>query len=146
MSEENVELVRECFDAFNAFVRNEMTEEDITRVARRLVDPQFEFHWHSRRGMFPDEPQQIEGFPAFMAFWEQVRSAFVDFVMEPLEFIEAPDDRVLIHTRQSGRGRESGVPVEGQFFQVWTFRDGKLREGEVFVRRADALEAAGLRE
>jgi ketosteroid isomerase-like protein len=146
MSEENVEVVRECADTFNAFMRGEVTEEAATEVAQRVLGPQFEYHWHSRRGMFPDQPQHVRGFPAFIAFWKQARGAFVDLVMEPLEFIEAPNDRVLTPTRQTGRGRESGVPVEGRFFQVWTLRDGKVREVEFFLRRADALEAAGLRE
>jgi hypothetical protein len=31
-------------------------------------------------------------------------------------------------------------------FIVWTLRDGKIRKMELFRHRADALEAAGLRE
>ena len=147
MSEENVQIVREAYDNFNAFMHGEMTEEALMEVAQQVLDPQFEYHWHSSLGMFPDEPQHLRGVPAFMAFWKQVRSAFVDLVTEPLEVIEAPDDRVLTPAYITGRGRESGVPVEvGRYFQVWTFRCGKLREIEFFLRRRDALEAAGLSE
>ena len=141
-----VELVRATIDGLNAFMCGEMSEEAAMHMAQGLIDPQFEYHWHSGRGTFPDEPQHIRGLPALIAFWSQVRGAFVDYVWEPLELIEAPGNRVLGVIRNSGRGRESGVPVEGRFFQLWVFRDGKLREMEYFGRRADALEAAGLRK
>ena len=48
--------------------------------------------------------------------------------------------------RQWGRGKGSGVPVEYRFFGVWTFRDGKVIRYKGFNERAEALEAAGLRE
>ena len=146
MSRENVEIVRKALDTFNAFMRGEVTDEDAAQLGQQLVDPQFEFHWHSRRGMFPDEPQHLRGFSEFLEFWRQFRTAFADLSIDPLEFIEASDNRVLIPCRQTGRGRESGVPVEAHFFQVWTIRDGKVRDAEFFLRRADAVEAAGLRE
>jgi ketosteroid isomerase-like protein len=133
-------------NGFNAFMRGEMSEEAVMAVAQETVDPHFEYHWHSRGGMFPDQPQELRGVPAFVSFWTQIRGAFVDLVSEPLEFVEASDHRVLTPMRTTGRGRESGVPVDGQHFQVWTFRDGKVLDMELFVRRADALEAAGLRE
>ena len=143
---DRVELLRACVDGINAFMRGDLTEEATIQMAQQVADPQFEYHWHSGRGMFPDEPQHIRGVPPLVAFWSQLRGAVVDFVLEPLELIEAPDARVLTPIRVTGRGRESGVPVNAQFFWVCTFRDGKVRDLEFFVHRADALEAAGLRE
>ena len=69
-----------------------------------------------------------------------------DVTWEPLEFIEASDDRVLVPVRMTGRGREGGVPVVIKFTQLWTIRDGRVRKTEFFRHHADALEAAGLRE
>jgi hypothetical protein len=47
----------------------------------------------------------------------------------------------------SARGRGSGVEVEMQLFAVWTLREGKvLRLTGGYRDRAEALEAAGLRE
>jgi ketosteroid isomerase-like protein len=66
--------------------------------------------------------------------------------MELDEVNEAPDDRVLASMSQSGRGRESGVPIVIHFFEVFTIRDGKVRKMEIFRHHADALEAAGLSE
>ena len=141
MSEENVEVVRKALDALNAFMRGELTSEAIAE----LGDPQFEFHWHGERAM-PDQPQHLRGVPEMVGFFEQLRGALADLAWEPLEFIEAPGDRVLTLTRQSGRGRESGVPIEVHTFHVWTIRDGQVSKMELFRHRDDALEAAGLRE
>jgi hypothetical protein len=44
---------------------------------------------------------------------------------------------------EAGNG---GVPIVIHFFEVFTIRDGRLREIEFFRHRADALEAAGLSE
>ena len=77
---------------------------------------------------------------------DQFRSEWVDLAVEPLELIEAPDDRVLVSIRLSGRGRESGVAIEAHPFQLCTIRDGKVRRIDFFRHRSGALEAAGLAE
>jgi ketosteroid isomerase-like protein len=141
MSEEDVEMVRKHLDAFNAFMRGDLTREEVAD----MFHPQIEWHWHDQR-TFPDLPQDLRGVRESIAFWEQYRSAWVDLVREPLEITEAPDGRVLAFTRLSGRGRESGVPIVIHFFTVFTIRDGRVRKAEIFRHRADALEAAGLSE
>jgi ketosteroid isomerase-like protein len=141
MSQENVELVRQGYEAFNAFMRGELTSES----SLEAFDPQIEWDWHARR-TFPDLPQHLRGSAEVIGFWEQLRSAWDDLTLEPVEFIEAPDDRVLTPVRWSARGRESGVPLEAHFFQLFTIRDGQVRKAEIFRHHADALEAAGLRE
>jgi ketosteroid isomerase-like protein len=141
MSEENVEIVRNRLDAFNAFMRGDMTSEEVAD----MTDPQVEVHWPDQQ-TYPDQPQHLRGIPETIASWEQLRSAWADLTSEPLEFIEAPRDRVLTFIRQTGRGRQSGVPIEYHYFELFTIRDGKVRQIEFFRHRADALEAAGLSE
>jgi len=142
MSRENVEeLARRWCDAFNAFMRDELSSQ----AYAEHLDPQIEVHWHDQR-TYPDAPQHLRGLPEVIEFTEQYRSTWDDLVLEPLEFIEVPDDRVLVFIRQSGRGRESGVPIVVHYFEVLTIGDGTFRKLEFFRHRADALEAAGLRE
>ena len=136
-----MEIVRKATDAVNAFMRGELSSEGLTEFA----DEQFEFRWYDDRTL-PDLPQHLQGTPAGIGMIEQLRSAWADLTWEPLEFIEAPDDRVVTALRLSGRGREGGVPLVVHYFQVWTIRDEKVRKGEIFRHRADALEAAGLSE
>jgi ketosteroid isomerase-like protein len=142
MSQENVEeLVRRFGDAINAFMRNELSSEALAE----LLDPEMEVYWHDQR-TYPDAPQHLRGIPEFIEFTEQYRSAWDHLAHEPLELIEVSDDRVLVSIRQSGRGRESGVPIMIHFLELFTIRHGKLRKVEYFRHRADALEAAGLPE
>jgi len=142
MSQEDVEeLVRRFGGAINAFMRNELSSEALAE----LLDPEMEVHWHDQR-TYPDAPQHLRGIPEFIEFAEQYRSAWDHLAHEPLELIEVSDDRVLVSIRQSGRGRESGVPIVIHFLELFTIRHGKLRKVEYFRHRADALEAAGLRE
>ena len=61
------------------------------------------------------------------------------------EIIDA-DDKVVSAVLQRGRPRGSDTPVESRWWQVLTFRDGGLARVEMFSRRAEALEAAGLSE
>jgi ketosteroid isomerase-like protein len=140
MSQENVEIVRKLVDGFNAFMRGDLSSEAFAA----LHDPEIEVRWHERT--YPDTPQRLRGVSELIAFSEQYRDEWEDLVAQPLEVIEAPGDRVVGLIRQSGRGRRSGVPIVIHFFQVLTIRDRKVRQIEYFRHRADALEAAGLRD
>jgi ketosteroid isomerase-like protein len=141
VSQENVKIVRSASEAFRAFMSGELSSE--AYVER--FDPEIELHWRDRQE-YPDFPQHLRGAADFIAFSEEYRERWVDLVQEELEVVDAPEGRVLLLTRQSGQGRESGVPIVIHFFQLWTIRDGKVWRIEYFRHRSDALEAAGLRE
>jgi ketosteroid isomerase-like protein len=138
---ENADTIRQFIDARNAFVRGELSSD---AVAARF-DPQIEMIWWDRQ-TYPDFPQHLRGAAEVIAFAEQLRDAWIDRVQELLELIEAPDDRVVAFVRQSGRGRQSGVPVVIHFFELFTIRGEKVLKIEYFRHRADALQAAGLGE
>ncbi|MGC1812659.1 MAG: nuclear transport factor 2 family protein [Solirubrobacterales bacterium] len=133
--------MRQGFYAFNAFMRGESAEKALAA----LVDPEFEYDWPAERE-WPEPDHSRRGVPLAFAFIRRVQSTLIDVVWEPLQLIEAPGNRVLAEVRQSGRDRESGVPIEVQLFHVVTLRDGRVRKLEFFRHRAEALEAAGLRE
>jgi hypothetical protein len=138
---QHADTVRQWFDAFNGFMRGELSSE---AYAERF-DPQIELLWRDRQ-TYPDFPQHLCGLPECITFSEQYRDGWIDLVQEPLELTEAPGGRVLALVRQSGRGRQSGVPIVIHFFELCTIRDGKVRKIEYFRHRADALQAAGLAE
>jgi ketosteroid isomerase-like protein len=138
---QNVDTVRQDVDAINAFMHGELSTE---AYAERF-DPQIEMLWPDRQTL-PDFPQHLRGLAEVIAFAEQYRDGWIDLAYELLEVIELPDGRVVALVRQSGRGRQSGVPIVAHFFELCTIRDGKTRRIEVFRHRADALQAAGLEE
>jgi ketosteroid isomerase-like protein len=76
--------------------------------------------------------------------WQRLTEAWETIRYEIVELIPA-DDHVLSHQTASFRGR-GGIEVETRTNWVWTFREGKVIRVETFGERADALEAAGLRE
>jgi ketosteroid isomerase-like protein len=70
--------------------------------------------------------------------WEEIET-----VAE--EFIDA-GDHVVVTVHESGRGRGSGIEIDGRYFNVLTVRNGKIVRKVEFTQRSEALEAAGLSE
>jgi hypothetical protein len=138
---QNADTMRRGLDAINAFMCGELSNEAYAEG----FDPQIEVLWRDRQ-TYPDFPQHLRGLPEFIAFCEQYRDGWINLVQEPLELIEAPGGRVVALVRQSGQGRQSGVPIVIHFFELCTIQDGKVRKIEYFRHRADALKAVGLAE
>jgi ketosteroid isomerase-like protein len=121
MSEENVGIVRAVFDAqrrrdWDAFPQ--------------LYDPEIE--WDDVAGLWGDWGTR-RGF-------DDVRKAFLEG-----NILQSGDD-VIATQRISGRGRGSGLSVNQRITLIWTVRSGRVTRVRAFRERADALEAAGLRE
>jgi len=134
MSEENMEIVRNAFAAYergdmDAMLR--LADEDI--VITQVSDvPGIPAQQHGHRGV-------LEAFAVWPEQWE-------DFRVELLRIAAAPAGKVIATVRNRGRGKQSGVEVDMEFSFVFTIRDAKITEWQLFVREADALEAAGLSE
>ena len=55
-------------------------------------------------------------------------------------------DRVLLSAHHRGRGRGSGLEVDARYYEVYTLSRGKIIRVDEYTDRAEAREAAGLRE
>jgi ketosteroid isomerase-like protein len=73
---------------------------------------------------------------------------FDDVRLEPVEVIDAGDDRVIAVMRSSGRPKGTSAEAELtlSYAVVCTIRDGKIARGREYWTREEALEAAGLSE
>jgi ketosteroid isomerase-like protein len=60
-------------------------------------------------------------------------------------FIEAGDS-VVVFVRHRGNAKASGLPIEGEFADVMTLREGLIVRFEQYRYRTEALKAAGLSE
>ena len=134
MSRENVEVVRNAFQAFNrrdvdGFL--EGAEPDLVTDWSRAVGPE--------RGIFRGREQVAQ----FVRSWWD---AFDESAIIVDELIDAGDHVVAVfHGRQRGRG--SGAVVEGRgSVLVWSFRDGRVVSATLYQQRDEALEAVGLAE
>jgi ketosteroid isomerase-like protein len=133
MSDENVEVVRKGLDAYNR-------RDADAFVALCSPDVEYETHLgeiYRGRGEVRRHFEYFE--QTALETWES-------FHVEVEEITEASDDRIVVGTLVTARGKASGVPVELRTWAVVWFADGKVTRRRPFRHRADALEAAGLRE
>jgi ketosteroid isomerase-like protein len=130
MSRENVEIVRQ---AWEAYMRHD------NEAALALYHPEAELH-------HPLDGSVYEGVDGVRAFFRDWHAAWRELLSNDVEeWIDAGDD-VIAAMRIRARGRSSGVTVERREWDVWTLRDGKLWRLRIFTSRAEALEAVGLSE
>ncbi len=131
MSQENVEIVRRAFAAWNA--------GDMDAL-RELHDPEV----ISRAPKSWPAPGPFVGREAVMRQFEQSRQTWDADALEPIsDFVDA-GDRVLVRFVWHGVGQGPEANIEMTW--VGTVRKGKIFNIEFFFDRAEALEAAGLRE
>jgi hypothetical protein len=60
--------------------------------------------------------------------------------------IDAGEYRVVAFIHQAGIGQGSGAAVDLHYGQAFELRRGRVVPTTIYLDRADALEAAGLRE
>jgi uncharacterized protein len=131
MSQENVEVVRGVFEAWNA--------GDMDAV-RELFDP--DVMWRVAEGW--PEPGPFVGREAVIRFLEQLRDTWDADTVEPIgDFIDAAD-RVVV--RYIWRGAGHGPEANMEFTGVLTVRRGRVVFVEFFWDHAEALETLGLSE
>ena len=88
---------------------------------------------------------EYRGYRGVRRFVKEYFEDWEYFRLEPREYIDA-GSKVAVVMRATGRGRGSGVQVERDLAHVWTFRRGRAIRHQSLGSRAEALEAAGLRE
>ena len=138
MSQENVEIVQRSFEAFNAGLERGDPGAlfDSGTVAEDL-------EWVPFPGL-PGHPPSYRGRDGFMAFMRTWTEDFAGWSIESERLFDASDNRVVALTHQWATGKESGVPVELRFGQVFELEDGRVIRARNFPDLAEALEAAGL--
>jgi ketosteroid isomerase-like protein len=55
-------------------------------------------------------------------------------------------DQILVMVHHSGRGKISGIEIDQRFAMVWTLRDSRAVQLEIYRTRDEAVEAMGLEE
>ncbi len=83
------------------------------------------------------------GADAIARYFRQWTDMIGGLRVEALERIEA-GDCVFAWVRLCGSGTASGVEIEMEQAQVWTFRSGQAVQVEEYFDRAEGLSAAGI--
>jgi SnoaL-like domain len=131
MSQENVDLMLEFYDAFNrrdwdAFVP---LVDDEVEIESRLVAMEGGYHGH-------------EG---LRRWWDDFLGAFPDYSLD-IEELRDLGDVTLGHLRGWGHAADSTTPLVDSEWHPVRWRDGKVVWWRNCLTEAEALEAAGLRE
>jgi ketosteroid isomerase-like protein len=132
MSQENVEIVRRHIEAWN---RRDLP----TLLALWRSDA--EIDWSRARGPLKGV---YRGHREREAFWTEFWSTFEVVEVELSDFTETGPHVVALNTARM-RGRY-GIEVIARSAFVYTVEDGQITRLRMFQERAEALEAAGLRE
>ena len=132
MSQENVEIVRRGYEHFNRTGELDPDGWDADAV------------FDNSNAIFAD-PGVYRGFDRIREWiiaqgemWKRQR-------YEPAEFIPVGADQVVVPQKIVSVGRD-GVEVVAHTANLFTLHAGKVTEMKNFQTKAEALEAAGLRE
>jgi ketosteroid isomerase-like protein len=133
MSQENVEILRRLFERWAT-----------GDLSADCFDPDVEY---SRIGAeTPDMEGRWLGRDELSTAMRDYLRAFADLRIEAERIIDLGGDRVLVLSRHTARGKQSGVPIEHEIGDLFTLRDGRVVHWDSYWDRADARRAAGLSE
>ena len=134
MSQENVEIVQRAFDSIN---RGDVVVSLDEAADHLVVD------WSNSigplKGIYRGRPEVLKLWSSFLDAWDPLQ-------WDAEEIIDVDDSRVIAVNHVRMRGQGSGVDVDAIGVQLWIISDGKARTIKLYQSKAEALEAAGLRE
>jgi ketosteroid isomerase-like protein len=133
MSQENVEIVRRVYEA--------AARSDAEHIFA-LYGPDVELD-ATRLGV--GDLGVYHGHEGLRRLFAELHQVWGDIEYDYEELIGAGEQVISVVTRHV-HGRASGVAVDQPFALLWTLREGKVARVVWFRSRAEALEAAGLRE
>jgi uncharacterized protein len=132
MSQENVEIVLQAFDAFGR-----ADYEAVLRVCDENIVI-------TQPSELPDAPIQQHGHTGVLEAFALWPEQWDDYRIEGVRVLADPADQVVVAARTSGRGKQSGVAVAMGFAFLFTVHQGKITEWRLFLDEAQALQAAGV--
>ena len=133
MSQENVEVVKEAFAAFN---RGDF------ETAVSAFDPEAE--WIPYLGAL--EGSVFRGRAAILKMWNDIDDNLGGAFRVQLDELVDCGDQIVGVIEARGIGTGSGVEVRQRWAQLAALREGLIIRVEPFATRAEALEAVGLSE
>lgn len=132
MSQDNVELVKSAFDAWN--------RGDIEAFAGHASE---DVAWLEVSGRPEGAPSARLGRDRMRRSLEALFDAWESYHIE-VERLEDVGDRVLAVVREVARGRASGVEIDGRWGYLITVEHGQIVRIEAYRDAAVALQMAGL--
>jgi ketosteroid isomerase-like protein len=110
------------------------------RLLRELVHEQFELHLPP---VYPDA-QVFRGADGLKRWVVRTKEVWGEWQFQLERFVDL-GERVVVLVHLVAEGGLSGVRLERDTAHVWTLADGKVTRCEVYLDRAEALKAMGLK-
>jgi ketosteroid isomerase-like protein len=130
MSQENVEIVRRLYEAW---------QRDGFDVVPELMDPDIE--WVNPA--YAVEPGTRHGYAGFAAAARSFTSVYHESRVKDATFYDA-GDRIAVNASMASRSVGSEFPIDAQRGYVFDLRGGKVTRFAWFNNPAEALKAVGL--
>jgi ketosteroid isomerase-like protein len=132
MSQENVEVVRAIYRAF---------DRGATPQLMSLLDPEIDFLIN------PAAPETgtHHGHEGIRSWLGDIEETLSEFDIAPGEFLDA-GEHVVCSVRVRVVGKGSGAEVELRETHLWTMSEGKAARMQAYPVHDEALQAAGLRD
>jgi uncharacterized protein len=133
MSQENVEIVRRAYQAFN--------EGDLDAMLSFFAE---DAEWRLIGGFASLMGAEFRGHQGLRRFFDDWRENLG--IRPEMESLLEADDRVVVIVRSAGAGGISGAPATMRGGQVYHFRHGLISAVDNYYEASGALEAVGLSE
>jgi ketosteroid isomerase-like protein len=134
MSQENVDIVRLAYEAWN---------RDDLDAALLLMDPNVDLRNPS--DFFLGTQSMYRGHAGVREWWNSAKEPW-EYFKSHIERTLEEGDIVVTVVRFEAAGRESGAKVELPFINVWELRGGLIVRFTAYDSLEEALEAVGLRD
>jgi ketosteroid isomerase-like protein len=129
MSQRNVELLREAFEAYN--------RHDLDALLGLMHDDvEADPRMAAVEGVY-------RGHEGIRRWWRSANASFLEFGAELFE-VRDLGDVTLAETRNRGRGAAGGTPVEQESWHVAEWRHGRIVWWGAYGTEAEALQAASV--
>ena len=144
MSHENVATVRGIYLASDGDYVPLFREEQSWAVTKRANQPFISTDFECTMPLF-DDHRTYGGLDGLRLVWLDWMKPWTSYRIE-IEKVFDLGERVLLLTRNFGRGEGGGPEVEVAAAALWTVRNGRISHAEFYFDRHEALRAAGLED
>jgi ketosteroid isomerase-like protein len=142
MSEENVELVRQCL---NRWIEVDEGLADVDRLYEFFAEDAL-FVSRDLPDTLAGRSDVLHGIDEFLQFRAAWIGSFDDWSYCAEQILDAGGNTVVGTFRQRGKLRGSDDWIDMRYAIVYTIEKGLITGGRLYVNREEGLEAAGLSE
>jgi ketosteroid isomerase-like protein len=144
MSQENVDLIRGVYGLFGdrGFAATGDVADEVDRAFRLYLHPDFQIRIPED---YPEGGEVFRGREGVKGWLAMIDDVWSEWRYQDHRYLDAGDTVVAI-VRVVAKGTASGLQLDREVAHVWRISENRAVGVTVYLDRAEALEAAALRE